>query len=59
MHRIIARNGQTLTGLDVLEQQGFAPLKGKRVGLDYEPNGASTGKAAAMSTRCSRPASRS
>jgi uncharacterized protein YbbC (DUF1343 family)/CubicO group peptidase (beta-lactamase class C family) len=33
VHRKIARNGETLTGLDVLEQQGFAPLKGKRVGL--------------------------
>ncbi len=33
VHRTIARNGQTQTGLDVLEQQGFAPLKGKRVGL--------------------------
>ncbi|HEY7212065.1 MAG TPA: exo-beta-N-acetylmuramidase NamZ domain-containing protein [Bryobacteraceae bacterium] len=33
VHREIARNGQTLTGLDVLEQQGFAPLKGKRIGL--------------------------
>lgn len=33
VHRVIARNGQTLTGLDVLEQQGFAELKGKRVGL--------------------------
>jgi uncharacterized protein YbbC (DUF1343 family)/CubicO group peptidase (beta-lactamase class C family) len=33
VHRKIARNGETLTGLDVLEQQGFAPLKGKRLGL--------------------------
>lgn|SRR5689334_3664217 len=27
------KNRATLTGLDVLEQDGFAPLKGKRVGL--------------------------
>lgn len=33
VHRPIDRNGQTLTGLDVLEQQGFLGLKGKRVGL--------------------------
>jgi uncharacterized protein YbbC (DUF1343 family) len=33
VHRVIPRNGETLTGLDVLEQQGFAPLKGKRIGL--------------------------
>ncbi len=33
VHRVIARNGQTLTGLDILEQQGFAPLKGKRIAL--------------------------
>ncbi len=33
VHRVIARNGQTLTGLDVLEQEGFAELKGKRIAL--------------------------
>ncbi len=33
VHRVTARNGQTLTGLDVLEQQDFAELKGKRIGL--------------------------
>ena len=33
VHRTIARNGQTQTGLDVLEQQGFSELKGKRIGL--------------------------
>ncbi|HLH04198.1 MAG TPA: exo-beta-N-acetylmuramidase NamZ domain-containing protein [Bryobacteraceae bacterium] len=33
VHRVVARNGETLTGLDVLEQQSFAPLKGKRIGL--------------------------
>ncbi len=33
VHRVIARNALTQTGLDVLEQQGFAELKGKRIGL--------------------------
>ncbi len=33
VHRVIARNAQTLTGLDILEQQNFAELKGKRIGL--------------------------
>jgi uncharacterized protein YbbC (DUF1343 family)/CubicO group peptidase (beta-lactamase class C family) len=32
-HRVIARNGITLTGLDVLADQKFAPLAGKRIGL--------------------------
>jgi uncharacterized protein YbbC (DUF1343 family)/CubicO group peptidase (beta-lactamase class C family) len=31
--RVANRNGSVLTGIDVLEAQGFAPLKGKRVGL--------------------------
>jgi uncharacterized protein YbbC (DUF1343 family)/CubicO group peptidase (beta-lactamase class C family) len=31
--RMIARNGSTLTGLDVLAADKFAPLAGKRVGL--------------------------
>jgi len=31
--RTIEPNHPVLTGLDVMEQQGFAPLKGKRVGL--------------------------
>ena len=33
VHRVVNRDVQTLTGLDVLEQDGFAALKGKRVGL--------------------------
>lgn len=33
VHRVINRNAKTMTGLDVLEQDGFAELKGKRVGL--------------------------
>jgi uncharacterized protein YbbC (DUF1343 family)/CubicO group peptidase (beta-lactamase class C family) len=32
-HRVIARNADTLTGLDVLEAGGFRELKGKRIGL--------------------------
>jgi uncharacterized protein YbbC (DUF1343 family) len=31
--RTVARNGWTATGLDVLAQEGFARLKGKRVGV--------------------------
>jgi uncharacterized protein YbbC (DUF1343 family)/CubicO group peptidase (beta-lactamase class C family) len=31
--RVANRNGSVLTGIDVLEAQDFAPLKGKRVGL--------------------------
>ena len=31
--RMIAPNHNVLTGLDVLEQEQFAPLKGKRIGL--------------------------
>src|SRR5215467_6515889 len=37
--RQIARSGITLTGLDVLEAQKFAPLKGKRVGLITNQSG--------------------
>ncbi len=33
VRRMIAPNHRVLTGLDVLEQERFAPLKGKRVGL--------------------------
>jgi uncharacterized protein YbbC (DUF1343 family)/CubicO group peptidase (beta-lactamase class C family) len=32
-HRMVAPNHEVLTGLDVLEQENFAPLKGKRIGL--------------------------
>ena len=31
--RLIEREGKTLTGLDVLENEKFAPLMGKRIGL--------------------------
>jgi uncharacterized protein YbbC (DUF1343 family)/CubicO group peptidase (beta-lactamase class C family) len=33
IHRVVARNAETLTGLDVLEKEHFASLQGKRVGL--------------------------
>lgn len=33
VHRALNRNASTLTGLDVLEQRGFADLQGKRIGL--------------------------
>ncbi len=33
VHRVVARNGQVQTGLDVLEAEKFALLRGKRVGL--------------------------
>ncbi|HEX3682719.1 MAG TPA: exo-beta-N-acetylmuramidase NamZ domain-containing protein [Bryobacteraceae bacterium] len=33
VHRVIDRQVNTMSGLDVLEQDGFAELKGKRIGL--------------------------
>jgi uncharacterized protein YbbC (DUF1343 family)/CubicO group peptidase (beta-lactamase class C family) len=33
LRRVVARNASVLTGLDVLAEQKFAPLAGKRVGL--------------------------
>ena len=33
LHRVVEPKGQVLTGLDVLAEQNFAPLRGKRVGL--------------------------
>jgi uncharacterized protein YbbC (DUF1343 family) len=33
IHREVERNGATRTGLDVLEEQNFQPLAGKRIGL--------------------------
>src|SRR4051794_38663010 len=33
VHRVVSRNGATLTGLDVLEETGFKELQGKRIGL--------------------------
>jgi uncharacterized protein YbbC (DUF1343 family)/CubicO group peptidase (beta-lactamase class C family) len=32
-HHLFGRNGSVLTGIDVLEAQDFAPLRGKRVGV--------------------------
>ncbi len=33
IRRSVARNAEVMTGLDVLAEKGFAPLRGKRVGL--------------------------
>jgi uncharacterized protein YbbC (DUF1343 family)/CubicO group peptidase (beta-lactamase class C family) len=33
IRREVSRNAQVLTGLDVLAEQNFAPLKGKKIGL--------------------------
>ncbi|MCS6952836.1 MAG: DUF1343 domain-containing protein [Bryobacterales bacterium] len=33
LRRVVARNAQVLTGLDVLVEEKFAPFQGKRVGL--------------------------
>ena len=33
VHRPVNRNAETLTGLDVAEQNGFAELRGRRIGL--------------------------
>ncbi len=33
VHRAVDREARTMTGLDVLEQNGFQELKGKRIGL--------------------------
>ena len=41
LHRLIQRDAHTLTGLDVLAQQNFAPLKEKRIGLITNQTGLS------------------
>jgi uncharacterized protein YbbC (DUF1343 family)/CubicO group peptidase (beta-lactamase class C family) len=33
VRRVVNRNGQVLTGLDVLAEQKFAPLQGKKIGI--------------------------
>jgi len=33
LHRVVGRNGNVLTGIDVLAEQNFAPLKGLKIGL--------------------------
>lgn len=43
VHRVIARNAETLAGLDVLEQERFAPLRGKRIGLITNQTGLDRG----------------
>ncbi len=45
LHRVVERNAPTMTGLDVLAADGFAALKGKRVGLITNQTGVDrTGK---------------
>jgi uncharacterized protein YbbC (DUF1343 family)/CubicO group peptidase (beta-lactamase class C family) len=39
VRREVGRNGHTKTGLDILEEQKFAPLAGKRVGLITNQSG--------------------
>ncbi len=41
LHREVERNGEVRTGLDVLAGGGFAPLRGKRVGLITNQTGLS------------------
>ena len=41
LHREVEPKGQVLTGLDVLAQQNFAPLQGKRIGLITNQTGIS------------------
>ncbi len=44
-HHLAGRNGSVLTGIDVLESQGFVPLQGKRVGVLTNQTGVdSTGR---------------
>jgi uncharacterized protein YbbC (DUF1343 family)/CubicO group peptidase (beta-lactamase class C family) len=42
-HHLAGRNGAVLTGIDVLEAQGFAPLQGKRIGLLTNQTGVDSG----------------
>jgi uncharacterized protein YbbC (DUF1343 family) len=42
VHRMINRDAQTAVGLDVLEQNGFQELKGKRIGLITNQTGIDT-----------------
>jgi uncharacterized protein YbbC (DUF1343 family)/CubicO group peptidase (beta-lactamase class C family) len=39
---VVGRNGAVLTGIDVLESEDFAPLKGKRIGLLTNQTGLDT-----------------
>jgi uncharacterized protein YbbC (DUF1343 family)/CubicO group peptidase (beta-lactamase class C family) len=41
LHRTVEPRGAVFTGLDVLAEQGFAPLRGKRVGLITNQTGLS------------------
>jgi uncharacterized protein YbbC (DUF1343 family)/CubicO group peptidase (beta-lactamase class C family) len=41
LHRVVEPRGAVFTGLDVLAEQGFAPLRGKRIGLITNQTGLS------------------
>ncbi|MDE3168434.1 MAG: DUF1343 domain-containing protein [Acidobacteriota bacterium] len=41
--RVVVRNGRTLTGLDVLAEEKFAPFAGKKIGLITNQSGLSAG----------------
>ncbi len=41
LHRVVEPRGAVLTGLDVLAEQDFAPLRGKRIGLITNQTGLS------------------
>ncbi len=41
--RMVLRNGRTLTGLDVLAEEKFAPFAGKKIGLITNQSGLSAG----------------
>jgi uncharacterized protein YbbC (DUF1343 family)/CubicO group peptidase (beta-lactamase class C family) len=43
VHRVVNRNAKTMTGLDVLEDEGFGQVKGKRVGLITNQTGVDRG----------------
>ncbi len=55
LHRVVGRNAHTLTGLDVLVEQNFAPLAGKAHRPDHAIIPASAATASATSISCSRP----
>ena len=51
VRRMISPNHEVLTGLDVLEQENFAPLEGQTHRADHQSNRPAIGRAAATSTR--------
>ena len=48
--REVARNGATLTGLDVLAAQKFAAVRRQAHRPDHQPDAGSTARAGAIST---------